>query len=102
MSLESLVGEHRRIDPLAIVAHAQSELLVVVANLDLDLPGMSMPEGIAKGFRRNLADLVTNDRVELSRLAFDGNVECRSEPAAVGREFCPERADRQSEVVLFD
>ena len=43
----ALVCEHRRIDP-AIVAHAQSELLVVVADLDLDPPGMRVPEGIAK------------------------------------------------------
>ena len=42
VSLEALVGEHRRIDPLAIVTHAQAELLVVVANLDLDPSGSSL------------------------------------------------------------
>ena len=68
VSLETLIGEHRRIDALAIVTHAQSELLVVVANLGLDLPGLRVPEGIAKGFRSNLVDLVTNDRVQIPRL----------------------------------
>ena len=68
MSLQTLVGEHRRIDPLAIVTHAQAELLVVVADLDLDPPGMRVPEGIPKGFRSNLVDLVTNDRVQIPRL----------------------------------
>ena len=101
MALQTLVCKHLRIDALAIVAHAQSELLVVVTNLDLDLPGLRMPEGIAKGLRRNLVDLVTKNRMELSRFAFDGNVECRPR-AAVGRDFCSERADRQSEIVLFD
>ena len=87
MSLEALVGEHLRIDPLTIITHAQAELLGVVADLDLDPAGMRVPEGISKGFRSNLVDLVTKNRVELSRLAFDGNVECRSEAAVVGREF---------------
>ena len=63
---------------------------------------MRVPEGIPKGFRSNLVDLVTKNRMELSRLAFDGHVECRSEAAAVGREFCSQRADRQREIVLFD
>ena len=102
MSLTSLGCEHLRIDPLTIVTHAQAELLGVVADLDLDPSGMRVPEGIPKCFRSNLVDLVTKNRMELSRLAFDGHVECRSEAAAVGREFCSQRADRQSEVVLFD
>ena len=103
MSLETLVGEHRRIDPLAIVAHAQSELLVVVADLDLDPPGMRVPEGIPKGFRRNLVDLVTNDRVQISRLALDGNTECgRLVGARVGRELVAKGPDRDREIVAFD
>ena len=69
VSLETLAGEHRRIDALSIVTHAQSELLVVVADLDLDPPGLRMPEGVPKCFRSNLVDLVTNDRVQISRLA---------------------------------
>ena len=76
MSLETLVREHRRIDPLAIVAHAQAELLVVVADVDLDPPGMRVPEGIPKCFRSNLVDLVTDDRVQIARLAFDCDTEC--------------------------
>ena len=50
VSLEPLVGEHLRIDPLAIVAHAQSELLVIVAELDLDNGGRAH-RGRHSGFR---------------------------------------------------
>ena len=75
VSLQPLVGEHLRIDPLAIVAHAQSELLVVVADLDLDSPGLRMPEGVAQGFRRDLVDLVADDRMQIPRLALDGDAE---------------------------
>jgi hypothetical protein len=71
-----------------------------LADVDLDPSGMRVPEGIPQGFRRNLVVLVTKNRMELSRLAFDGNVECRSDAAAVGREFCTQRADCQSEIVL--
>ena len=102
MSLTPLVCEHLRIDPLTIVTHAQAELLGVVADLDLDPSGMRVPEGIAKRFRSNLVDLVTKNRMELSRLAFDGHMECRSGGRCRRREFCSERADRQSEVIRFD
>ena len=103
MSLKTLAGEYRRIDPLAIVAHAQSELLVVVANLHLYTPGMRVPEGIPKGFRGNLVDLVTDDRVQISRLALDCNTECgRLVGVRVGREFVAEGPDRYGEIVAFD
>ena len=48
VSLSTLVGEHRRIDLPAIIAHAQSEFLVVVTALGLDPPGMRLPDGIPK------------------------------------------------------
>ena len=76
--LEPLVGEHRRIDPLAIVAHAQSELLVVLVDLDFDPRGMCVPKRVAKGLRRDLVDLVADDWVYIPRLALDRDVEVGS------------------------
>jgi hypothetical protein len=71
VSLEPLVGEHLRIDPLAIVAHAQSELLVIVAELDLDNGGRAhgarhsgvspRPGGPAAGATRS--GIAATDRV---------------------------------------
>jgi hypothetical protein len=66
VSLQAWAGEHRSIDSLAIVAHAQSKLLVVVTDLDLDLPRVRMPEGVAKSFRCNLVDLVAENWMDLS------------------------------------
>ena len=64
---------------------------------------MRVPEGIPKGFRRNLVDLVTNDRVQISRLALDGNAECgRLVGARVGRELVAKGPDRHREIVTFD
>ena len=95
MSLKPLVGEHLRIDPLAIVTHAQTELLGVVTNLDLDPSRMRVPEGIPKGFRSNLVDLVTKNRMELSRLTFDCDTERgRLVGAREGRELIAEGPDR--------
>ena len=103
VSLQTLVCEHRRIDPLAIVTYAQPELIVVVADIDLDAPGMRVPEGIPKSFRGNLVDLVTNDRVQISRLALHCNFECgRLVGVRVGREFVAEGPDRYGEIVAFD
>ena len=39
MPVQPVVGEHLRIDALAVVAHAQSQLLIVVTDLDFDAPG---------------------------------------------------------------
>ena len=77
VSFDTLGREHRRIDALAVVPHPQSEFIVVVADLDLDPPGLRVPKRIPQRFRRNLVDLVTNDRVQVPRLSLDRDTECR-------------------------
>jgi hypothetical protein len=74
--VNTLPCEHLRTYSLPIVTHAESELLVVVADVDLDPPGMRVAEGIPKCFRSNLVDIVTKDRVQISRLALDRDTEC--------------------------
>ena len=54
MSLDTLGRENRLIDAFAIVPHPQSELIAVVPDLDLDLPGLRVPEG----FRRASAAIL--------------------------------------------
>ena len=103
VSLETLIREHRRIDPLPIVTYTHAELLVVVADLDLDPSGMRVPEGIPKCFGSNLEDLVTDDRVQISRLALDCNTECgRLVGARVGRELVAKGPDSDREFIAFD
>ena len=64
---------------------------------------MRVPEGIPKGFRGNPVDLVTNDRVQISRLALDCDTECgRPVGARVGRELVAKGPDRHREIVAFD
>jgi hypothetical protein len=53
---------------------------------------MRVPEGIPKGFRRNLVDLVTNDRLQIARFALN----------LVRREFVAKRPDRDREIIAFD
>ena len=103
VSLQTLGGEHRWIDPLAVVAHTQSEVLVVIADVDLNTSGTRVPERVAKGFRRNLVDLVTKDRVQIARLALDGDTECgRLVGMRMGRELVAEGPDRDREIVAFE
>ena len=88
VSLDSLGGEHRLIDALSVVPHPQSEFIAVVTDLDLDPSGLRVPKGIPQRFRRNLVDLVTKDRVQISRLSLDLDAECwRRVGARVGREL---------------
>jgi hypothetical protein len=72
MSLNTLAGEHLRIDPLAIVTPAQSEVLAVVADLGLDLPGVPVPEGIPKRFHCDLVDFVAKNWVQIAGPPLDG------------------------------
>jgi hypothetical protein len=76
VSHASLVCQNPRIDPHAIVADAQAEVVVVVTEVDLESCGMRMPKGIPKGFRGNLVNLVTNDGAQIARVALDGHTEC--------------------------
>ena len=96
-------GEHRLIDALAVVSHPQSEVIAVVADLDLDPSGLRVPKSIPQRFRRNLVDLVTKDRVQVPRLSLDRDAECgRLGRARVGCELVAQGSDRHREIVTFD
>ena len=72
--------------PSSLTRNRNSSL--VVADLDLDQSGLRVTKGIPQRFRRNLVDLVTKDRVQVPRLSFDPDAECRRRVGArVGREL---------------
>ena len=103
MSFDSLGGENLSIDAFSVVPHPQSEFIVVVADLDLDQSGLRVTKSIPQRFRRNLVDLVTKDRVQVPRLSFDPDAECRRRVGArVGRELVAQGSDRYREIVTFD
>ena len=62
-----------------------------------------MPEGIPKCFSGNLEDLVTDDRVQISRLALDCDTERgRLVGAREGRELVAKGPDSDREIVALD
>ena len=76
---------------------------LVVTDLDLDAPGPRVPKRVPQGFRRDLVDLVANDRVEFSRLALDNDVEVESRVVTrVVREFVANRSNRLCQIVPFE
>ena len=77
MSLTALVRENRRIDAFSVIPHTQSELLIVVADFNLDLLGLGVPEGIAQRLGGNFVDLVTEDGMQISRFAFNRYTKCQ-------------------------
>ena len=78
MSLTALAGENRWINAFSIVPHPQSELLIVIADFNLDLPCLGVAKGIPQRFGSNFVDLVSEDGMQISRLALNGYTECRS------------------------
>src|SRR6516162_5548335 len=59
--LTALTRQHRRINACSIVPHAQSELLIVIADFNLDLPCLGMPKSVPQCFGSNLVGLVTQN-----------------------------------------
>src|SRR5690606_3935540 len=57
-------GEDRRIDPAAIVADAQSQLVDAIGQLYLDPAGLRMIGGVGNGLAGDAEDLVARQRVE--------------------------------------
>ena len=80
MSLTTLMGENRWINTLSIVPHAQSKLLIVIADFDLNLPCLGVLERVPQRFGSDPVDLVTKDRMQISRLALN----CYSESRYAG------------------
>ena len=65
VSLKTMAGENRRIHALSVVAHAQSEF-IVIADFNFYLLCLGVMESVAKRFGSNLVDLVTEDGMEVS------------------------------------
>src|ERR1700687_2316765 len=79
VSLKTMAGENPRIHALSVVAHAQSKLVMVITDFNFDLLRLGMMEGIAERFGSDFVDLVTQDGMEVSRLALNRYTEsCRS------------------------
>jgi hypothetical protein len=74
-----MAGENRRIHALSVVAHAQSELVMVIADFSFDLLCLGVMKGVAERFSGDFVDFVTEDGMEVSRLALNRYAEsCRS------------------------
>ena len=74
-----MAGENRRIHALSVVPHAQSELVIPIADFNFYLLRLGVMEGVAQRFGSDFIDFVTEDRMELSRLTLNRYAEiCRS------------------------
>ena len=79
MSLNTLAGENRRINALPVVPYAQTELLIVIAEFNFYLLCLGVMKGVGESFGSDFVDLVTQDGMEVSRLALNRYAEgCRS------------------------
>src|SRR5580704_383070 len=71
VSLKAMAGEDRRIHALSVVAHAQSELVMVITDFNFYLLRLGVMEGVAQRFGSDFVDLVTEDGMEVSRLTLN-------------------------------
>ena len=62
----------------SIVAYAQSKLLTVITDFNLDVPCLRVAKGVPQRFGSDFVNLVAQDGMQISRLALDGDTECRS------------------------
>ena len=66
-----MAGENRRINTLSVIAHAQSELVIVIADFNFYLLCLRVLEGGVERFGSNFVNLVTEDGMEVSRLTLN-------------------------------
>ena len=78
MSLFALVRENRRINTFSVIPHPQAELLIVIAEFDLDLVCVCVQKGVSERFGSNLVHFVAEDGMQISRLALNGYAEGRA------------------------
>ena len=103
VSSKTIARENRRIHALSVVARAQSELLTVITTFNFDLLCLGVMEGVAQRFSSDFVDLVTEDGMEISRLALNRYAECHwLTVGRVGLEFFSEGAYSQREIVTLD
>src|SRR5271165_2904661 len=100
--LSVLTGKNGRIDTFSIVPHAQSKLLIVIADFNLNLPCLRVLKPVPQRFASDPVNLVTNNRMQISCLALNCYPESRSLAGRVGCEFSSKRADGQREIVALD
>ena len=66
-----MAGENRGIHAFSVVPHAQSELLIVIADFNFYLLCLGVLKGVPQRFGSDFVDFVTKDRMEVSRLALN-------------------------------
>src|SRR5208282_5398155 len=53
--------------PFLVVPHAQTELLIVISDFNLDLPGLGVAEGVAERLSGNPVDFVAQNGMQIPR-----------------------------------
>ncbi len=101
MPLTVLTGKNGRIDTFSIVPHAQSKLLIVIADFNLDLPCLGVLKRVPQRFGSDPVDFVAKNRMQISRLALNCYSESRSLAGSIGCEFFTKRTYGQREIVAF-
>ena len=63
MPLTVLTGKNGRIDTFSMVPHAQSKLLIVIADFNLNLPGLGVLKRVPQRLSGNPVNFVTKDGI---------------------------------------
>ena len=67
MFVLSAVPQYASVDAFAVVTNYQTQLLLTVRELGLNVAGIRVPEGVGESLAGNEQRLLTNDRVQITR-----------------------------------
>ena len=98
MALAPTQAQHLGVDALAVVAHAQAQAALVVAQLHFDLLRLRVPERVAQGLAGNAEDLVAHDRMQVARRALHLDAQ-RHSAALLRGELVSEGPDGRAQFV---
>ena len=99
VSLTALPSENGCIKPFSVVPHTQPELLIVIADFDLDTLCLGVPKGVPQRLGCKLVNFVTHDRAQISRLTHNRDMACWTMAVWVRFDFFSERAYGQREII---
>ncbi len=103
MSLTTLTRDNGGIHALSIIPDTHSELFMVIADFNLDLPCPGVSERVLQRLSGNPVDLVTQDGMQIARLAFNGDPKGRRPiVGGVRREFLSQGIHSPCEIVALD
>src|SRR5262249_12830572 len=97
------LAENLRVYTFAVIPNPQTQITLIILYLHLDAPSLSVVECIAQRLACNPINVITQDRIEVTRRALDRNIKVSSTwNSLLSCELFAQSLNRYSQIVGND